>query len=355
MTHRGRTHSVAASRSNRFGCGGVEACDPVIDKHHARFLDFLRFGVPGSGGQYLARTLSSLVPLTLAVSIGGCSSRPAAKAVEDSVTSGRISVVSANEAVPLLGRERDAFVALYPEATFRLAAGTSREAVRALFAADCDAAVLSRDLTPEERGAAVRGGLELEGYRFAKDAVVVVVHPSNPVENLALDDLRRIYDGRIGQWRVLDGPSGAIEPVFPSPDSDMADYFVEQVMGGQSVRARVVIAANDSETVAAVKERPRAIGFVSLAWAEHGTKSLRISTLQGLPYWKPDLEAIHQGEYPLTRPLSIYLRANGPRLAQGLVTFITSRDGQMIVHEAGLVPTSVPIRFVRRSPMRGAH
>ena len=330
--------------------------DPVIDKLHAASLDFRHFGVPGSGGHFLARTLSPLLPLTLALSLVGCSSQSSnAKRVEDSITSGRISVVSANEAIALMRKEQGAFSALYPDAAIRLTAGTSRDAVRGLFAADCDAAVLSRELTPEERGAAARGGLELEGYRFAKDAVVVVVHPDNPVVNLALDDMRRIYDGRISQWQDLGGAPGPIEPVFPSPDSDMADYVVEQVMGGQPVRARVVIAPNDSSTIAAVKRRPGAIGFVSLAWADHGAKSLRISSLHGLPYLKPDLEAVHQGEYPLTRPLSLYVRANGPRLAHGLVTFVTSREGQVIVHEAGLLPTSVPVRFVRRSPMRGAH
>ena len=60
--------------------------------------------------------------------------------------------------------------------------GTSREAVRALFAAECDLAVITRELDVEERAAAVRGRLELEGYRFARDAVVPIVHPSNPVQ-----------------------------------------------------------------------------------------------------------------------------------------------------------------------------
>ena len=327
----------------------------MIDKNHAGFLDFMRFGVPGAVEQSPVRALPSLLPLALSLWVGGCSSGPAAKAVEDSVTSGRISVVSAAEAVSLLEKERDRFTALYPQATIRIAGGTSRDAVRALFGAECDAAVLSRELTPEERGAASRGGLELEGYRFAKDAVVVVVNPANPVENMALDDLRRIYEGKIMNWAELGATAGAIVPVFPPPESDMADYFSEQVMGGQPVRARVLIAASDSEAVATVAERAGAIAFVSVAWAERGAKTLRISTLQGLPYWKPDIEAIHRGDYPLTRSLSLYLRAKGPRLAQGLVTFITSRDGQQIVHERGLVPTSVPVRFVRRSPMQGAH
>src|SRR5207247_2392741 len=103
------------------------------------------------------------------------------------------------------------------------------------------------------------GKLELEGYRFAKDAVVVVVHPANPIENLALDVLKRIYEGKTTNWGELGGPRGVIEPVFPSPESDMADFFMEQVMDGQPVGARVVSVPSDSGVVAAVTSRPGAI------------------------------------------------------------------------------------------------
>jgi ABC-type phosphate transport system substrate-binding protein len=80
-----------------------------------------------------------------------------------------------------------------------------------------------------------------------------------------------------------------------------------------------------------------------------------VASLEGLPYWGPDLEAIHEREYPLTRSLNLYVRSVGHPLAKGFVTFVTSRDGQKIVHQAGLVPTTVPVRFVRRSPMIGTH
>ena len=319
------------------------------------FLDSWHFGVPGSGGRLPVRTLFLVVLFSIALFTVGCSAKPEPGPVEDSLTGGRISVVIAPEAAPILDRERKAFMGLYPQADIRLATRNSSEAVRALFAAECDVAAISREIEPEERAAAARGGLELEGYRFAKDAVVVIVHPANPVENLALDDLRRIYLGQIGNWSQLGGPALTIQPVFPDPESDMAEFFVQQVMNGEPVRSRVALASDDSAVVEQVKARPGGVGFVSLAWAERGPKTLRISSLTGLPYWKPDLEAVYDSDYPLTRSLSLYVRANGPRLAHGLITFVTSQDGQKIVHESGLVPTSVPVRFVRRSPMKGAH
>jgi phosphate transport system substrate-binding protein len=275
--------------------------------------------------------------------------------VEDTLTSGRISVASAAEARTIVDREREEFEKLYPESAIRVATRPSREAIRALFAAECDLAVISRELEPDERSAAARGGLDLEGYRFAKDAVVVIANPGNPVENVALDEMKRIYLGKITNWSELGGPDRPIEPVFPDPKTDLAEFFVQQVMGGEPVQTRVAVVDDDSSAVAEVRARPGGIGFVSLAWADRGAKTLRISALTGLPYWKPDLEAVYQGDYPLTRALSFYVRANGPRLAHGLITYATSRDGQEIVHEAGLVPTSVPVRFVRRSPLKGAH
>lgn len=326
----------------------------MIDIDLMSFLDFAHFDFPGSGGRRLLRIHPTWLLLTVA-GIYGCSSKSNPTPVEDTLTSGRISVASAAEARKIMDREQGAFEKLYPEAQIRVTTRPSGEAIRALFAAECDLAVISRELEIEERSAAARGGLELEGYRFAKDAVVVIVNPGNPVENLALDDLKRIYLGKIRSWAELGGPNRAIEPVFPDPKSDLAEFFVQQVMNGELVQTRVAVVDDDSMAVAEVRARPGGIGFVSLAWAEHGAKTLRISSLTGLPYWKPDLEAVYQGDYPLTRALSFYVRADGPRVAHGLITYVTSSDGQRIVHEAGLLPTSVPVRFVRRSPLKGAH
>ena len=328
----------------------------MIDSRCIRFLDWCYFGVPGKDGWCISRTPAVfLLPLVITTALGGCSSRPVRSPVEDSLTTGRITIVCPVEAESLLARERDAFEALYPDASIRIEAGRPGEAVRRLFAAECDAAVLSRDLTPDERSAAVRGGLDLEGYRFAKDAVVVIVHPGNPVENMALDVLKRIYEGAITDWSQAGGSARPIEPVFPPLESDMADFFVEHVMDGQPIRARALTATSDSGVVASVAERPGRIGFVPMAWGHRGAKTVRLAGMTGLPYENADAETIYRGDYPLTRPFLFEVRAEGPRLAHGFITFVTSRDGQVIVHQSGLVPTSVPVRFVRRSPLRGAH
>lgn len=322
----------------------------MIDKSKGRFLNSVGFGVrDGAPRAWLC------VPALLVFLSGGCSPQSAPGTVEESFTKGRITVVCAPEAHRLIGREVASFQGLYPEAAVALEASPSRGAIGALFGARADLAVVTRELEPEEREAAVRGGLELGVYVFARDAVVMVVHPDNPVENLGLDALRRIYRGEVRRWSELGGDDAAVEPVVQSPDSDIYEYMMQKVMGGQAVVARSIRAASDSEVVREVARNRRAVGYVSLGSVTEGVRTLRLATLAGLPYWKPDLEAVYRGEYPLTRYFYLCARENGPRLASGFITFVTSQDGQRIAQEAGLVPTTVPVRFVRRAPMMGTH
>ena len=325
----------------------------VFDKRREGSVDSVHFGVLGTGRWLPARVL--ILFALAAVWPCSCSPQRAPEKVEDTLTSGRISVVCAPEVQSIIAREVAAFDSLYPGAEIAVRIGSSREAVGALFAAQCDLAAITRDLEPDERGAAARGGLELEGYRFARDGVALLVHPSNGVENIALEDVRGIYQGEVTRWEALGGARSAIEPVIQPPGSDMAAFFEQRVMNGEPIRAPVAYEASDSGVVAFVSRHPGAIGFVSMAWAERGAKALRLASLKGLAYWRPDPEAVYHGDYPLTRHMNLYARPQGPALANGLITFVTSRDGQAIVHDRGLVPTAVPVRFVRRSQMMGSH
>jgi phosphate transport system substrate-binding protein len=284
----------------------------------------------------------------------GCAPRHPAPGPEDSLTSGRIRIVCPADVARLIEKERVAFSTLYPDAHIELVRGTSSEGIRELFSARAELAVTTRDLSPDERGAATRARLGVEGYGVARDGIVLVVHPGSPVENLTVEDVRRIYEGKVTRWSAFGGPADEIVPVAQTP-GDLTEAFVQQVMAGNPIQARSVIAGSDSETVAEVRRRPGSIGYVTLGWADRGAMSLRLSSLQGLPYWKPDLEAVYQGEYPLTRAVTLLVRTSGHPLANGFVTYVTSRDGQQIVKEAGLVPTTVPVRFVRRSPMKSGH
>jgi phosphate transport system substrate-binding protein len=255
----------------------------------------------------------------------------------------------------MMARERDAFQSLYPQASIEIQSGSSRDAIGRLFGGTADLAVITRELAPEERAAALRGRLELEGYRFARDALLAIVHPSNRVENLTLADLQNIYLGRAVRWSEFGGDESRIVPVVQPQESDVTQFFVQQVMSGGAIQARSVEAASDSEVVAEVAVRPGAIGYITLGSGSEQVKALRLASLRGLPYRDADLERVYRGEYPLTRFFNLFVRAASRPVANGFITYVTSIDGQKLVQDSGYVPTAVPVRFVRRSPMQGTH
>ena len=113
--------------------------------------------------------------------------------------------------------------------------------------------------------------------------------------------------------------------------------------------------ANDSAVASFVSTHPGALGYVTLPWASKSVRAMRLAALRGLGYVKPDAEKVYEGSYPLTRTYYLYVRPQGSRLAAGFVTFATSDVGQRQVVASGLVPTAVPVRFVRRSPMQPSH
>lgn len=348
---------VLTGRSGLHSFACVHASSSTEPRAEARIIDSLGQGSVDFRG-FVARAPGVWLPGVLVVvlaGLAGCTPRQPSPGTEDSHTAGRITIVCVPDAIGLIERELEAFQALYPDAEIHVRTGTSRDAVSALYAAEADLAVVARELEPEERDAASAAGLDLQGYRYARDALVVVVHPENPVENVSREDVAGIYRGDVTRWSELGGGAGSIVPVVQPPDTDLSLFLMDTLLDGEPPGIRAVTAPGDSAVVAAVRSDPRAVGYVSLAAADRGARALRVAATTGLSYWKPDLEAVYKGDYPLTRFQNVFVRADGAKLAHGFITFVTSEAGQRIVHEAGLVPTTVPVRFVRRSPMIGAH
>jgi len=124
----------------------------------------------------------------------------------------------------------------------------------------------------------------------------------------------------------------------------------------QPLRAASLVELSDSAVADRVARTAGAIGLVPLRLAAApGVRALRVAPIEGAAYVEPDLETVHEGRYPLGAYVHLYLRTRRPRLAGGFLTYTASQPGQERVLAGGRLPTSVPLRFVRRSPMLGSH
>lgn len=320
-------------------------------------LESSYFVRPGPRRSRLLPARGLAVPALIALLLTGCSRRDAARPVEDTETSGRISIAAAPDVRALVVAEAEAFRNGYPQVELVVRdPESSGQVISALLAGHADVAAAGRDLEPEERNMARQAGIEIEGHKIAQDAMCLVVPTVNPVRNVTLGELQRIWSGDITDWGAVGGPDGRIVPVLPPLSSDLARAFVQRVMAGEPMRAPAVIETSDSAVAAAVARTRGSIGVVPLSLANaSGLRALAVAPVEGAAYVEPDLETVHEGRYPLTHYIHLYRRTQGARLAGGFITFASSQPGQELVLASGRVPTAVPLRFVRRSPLLGTH
>ncbi len=322
--------------------------------HSLESQDFVE---PGPRRSRLSRVRGFVVSLFAILSLVGCARTRPSGVVEETETSGSIVIAAAPDVRGLVLTEVEAFRKDYPQGTFTVREPeSSAQVIAALWGGRADLAAAGRELETEEREMARRAGIEIEGHRIAQDAMCVIVASANPVHNVTVGELQRIWLGEVVDWRTLGGSSARIVPVLPPLSSDLARAFVQHILDARPMKAPSVVEASDSAVAARVAATPGAIGVVSMVHANRpGIRSLAVSPLEGLPYVEPDLPAIHEGRYPLTRTINLYIRTQGKRLAGGFVTYVSSEPGQQLVLDHGWLPTAVPIRFVHRSPLLGSH
>jgi phosphate transport system substrate-binding protein len=275
--------------------------------------------------------------------------------VEESLTSGSIVIAAEPEVVPLVRATARAFQASYPDASIRVVARSSRDAMGDVFANRADLAVVGREIEQVERQAATEARIDMEAYRWAWDGVAAVVHPSNPVNQLSLDDLRGVLTGKITRWGELGGADRRIMPVLESPTWSLTQFVARALVSADDTLAAAVLADDDSAVLVTVARTPFALGFVSQSSLGSGVKTLALSRATGMSYVGLDAESVHDHDYPLTRSYNLVTRTPGRPLSQGFVTFALSEAGQRLVRDSKRVPASVPVRFTHRLPTVASH
>jgi phosphate transport system substrate-binding protein len=97
---------------------------------------------------------------------------------------------------------------------------------RALMDGQADIALLSRPLLPEEEKAAKDKGLKLEGKEIGRSGLSIITGPANPVSELTIAQLRKIFAGELANWNEVGGPAAAIKVVSRrAPESGGAVFF----------------------------------------------------------------------------------------------------------------------------------
>ena len=208
----------------------------------------------------------------------------------------------------------------------------------------CDIADMSRFMKEKEFVAAVEKGVYPVFHAVAMDGLPVLVHPSNPISELTVDQVRDIYTGKIKNWSELGGPDARIICISRDTNSGTYETFYKLVMthavGEEKVKEKIAPTAeyvgSNGAIRARVQKTPAAIGYAGLGFVDRTVKALTIDGVY------PDQETVTSGTYPIARPL--FMVTDGyPKLGTHVHRFVNTyltAKGQEIVEAIGFVPVT---------------
>ncbi|MDT8390570.1 MAG: phosphate ABC transporter substrate-binding protein [Lentisphaeria bacterium] len=221
----------------------------------------------------------------------------------------------------------------------------SGNGAKSLLNKKCDIGNLSRFMKDSEFKACVDAGVFPVANVVALDGLPVLVHPGNPVSNLTVEQVRKIYLGEITNWKEVGGADMAIVKISRETNSGTYETFQGKVMTYKDAEGKKVEGKMTADTEyvgsngavrARVQSTPAAIGYAGIGFIDDTVKPLRINNIE------PKLETVKNGSYPIARPL--YMFTDGtPKMGSHLYNFINlylTETGQELVEEIGFIPVT---------------
>ena len=205
----------------------------------------------------------------------------------------------------------------------------SGSGIKAVQEGRCDIGLSSRELKAEEKEAG------LSGTVLAYDGIAIIVHPENPVSDLSLETIAKIYTGEITNWSELGGSDADIVLIGREADSGTRDGF-ESITDTEDACLYRQELTSTGDVITTVSQNPGAIGYASVASVKDSVKAL---TVDGVA---PTEETIKDGSYVVQRPFVLVTKTDAKlsEAAQKFFDYITSSDANEIITAAGVVPAN---------------
>jgi phosphate transport system substrate-binding protein len=274
--------------------------------------------------------------------IAGCrSSGPSP--VETAVPVHTIVNIGSDTLVNLALAWAEAYMQEHPEVRISVTGGGSGTGIAALINGTADIANASRAMKKEEIEAARANGINPVEFTVALDAIAVVVHPSNPVDHLTLQQISDIYTGKITNWKEVGGEDRPIVLLSRESNSGTYVYFLEHVIRLGDPESDLLFSPDtllmpSSEGISTeVRQNPNAIGYDGLGYVTPDQKVVAVGREPGGPFILPSVETVNDGTYPVSRPLYMYTAGEPTGVVKAYLEWILT-EGQAIVPTLGFVP-----------------
>ncbi len=243
-----------------------------------------------------------------------------------------IVIKGSTTVLPVAQGTLEAFMKANPGVQMSLSGGGSGEGIKALMDKTTDIATSSREIKTKEIELAGSRGVKPLAHVVAYDAIIPVVHPKNKVQNLTVDQLSQIYQGKITNWKEVGGDDLKIVVISRDSSSGTFESWDHFVMKKAKVTPRAQMLASNGALVTAVSKNRYAIAYLGIGYLNKSVKPLQVNGITA------SLQTAMSKEYPFSRELYMYSDGEPRGATARYLAFVKSAEGQKIVAREGFVP-----------------
>ena len=251
---------------------------------------------------------------------GDASDTPAAS------VSGTVSTDGSTSMEKVIGALSESYMAANKDVTVNYNPTGSGAGITAVQEGTCDIGLSSRALKDEEKAAGLKETV------LAYDGIAIIVHPDNPVSDLSIEQIAKLYTGEITNWKDVGGSDAEVVLIGREAASGTRDGF-ESITGAKDKCQYRQELTSTGDVITAVSQNPDAIGYASLAAIKDSVKALSVDGVT------PSEATVKDGSYPVQRPF-VLVTVEGKALsaaAQSFFGYATSADAADIIAKAGAV------------------
>lgn len=275
---------------------------------------------------WVSRVIAFALVAVVAVSSWAACAPAAPPAVSvDTNLSGTVNEAGSTSVQPLAELMADGFHQINPKVTINISGGGSSAGVKAAAAGTVDIGAASREIKMSEP--------DLIPFCIARDGVAIVVHSSNSVTDLTIEQLAKIYAGEIINWKDVGGTDGTIVVVSREEGSGTREVFEAFVTGplGKKIKADALFFDSNGAVRTKVGAEKNAVGYLSFGYTV-GLKAVSINNVM------PTVENAQNGQYPITRRLYFLTKSVPTGIVKAFIDYCRGPEGQKIAQAEGYVP-----------------
>ena len=237
-----------------------------------------------------------------------------------------ISISGSTSVGPLMEKIQEKYEEENNNITLEIQQNGSGAGIKDVISGISEIGMSSRELKDEEK-------TSVQGTTVAYDGIALLVNTENPVSNISLEDVKKIYTGEITNWKELGGDDSPIVVVSREEGSGTRDAF-QEIVGYKSeeLTKDATISDGSGAVKTTVAGNKNAIGFASFEYIDNTVKALSVNDIE------PTAENVKAGDYKISRPFILVTKEDSlTENGQKLMDFVLSTEGQQIVEENKLI------------------